>query len=443
MAEGHRRGRRGSRRAPSRLLSAPVLAAIVVLLAVGGAAAVLVATRSPAARALGHLPPSTTAATVPTTTRPPAPPRLVSVSPKPGAVGMGYHSTVTLRFSEALSPTGAMPRVVGAPPGTWTRPSPDELVFHPAGNFVPYSKVTVVVPPSIESTAGVRLGSPVTWHFTVAGASTLRLQQLLAELGYLPLRFTPSPAGQPGVNTISAPPAGGSSTSGAPGVPAGPPGPSGTALSAAPATPPTVVDEPSKAVDIPIFPVHGSFSWRFANIPPSLEQLWQTGRANVVTTGAVMAFEADHDLATDGVAGPQVWAALLKAVAARDVTHAGYDYVMVATSSPEYVSLWRNGSVIFETLANTGIPQAPTELGTWPVYVRYTVTTMSGTNPDGTPYSDPGIPWVSYFHGGDALHGFLRSQYGYPQSLGCVEMPFAAAGVLYPYTPIGTLVTVL
>jgi lipoprotein-anchoring transpeptidase ErfK/SrfK len=77
------------------------------------------------------------------------------------------------------------------------------------------------------------------------------------------------------------------------------------------------------------------------------------------------------------------------------------------------------------------------------VYLRYTVTTMSGTYPGGGTYSDPGIPWVSYFHGGDALHGFLRSQYGYPQSLGCVEMPFANAKHLWPYTPIGTLVSVL
>jgi hypothetical protein len=67
---------------------------------------------------------------------------------------------------------------------------------------------------------------------------------------------------------------------------------------------------------------------------------------------------------------------------------------------------------------------------------------MRGTNPDGTKYADPGVPWVSYFHGGDALHGFDRYSYGFPQSLGCVEMPPANAAVVYPYTPIGTLVTV-
>jgi lipoprotein-anchoring transpeptidase ErfK/SrfK len=67
---------------------------------------------------------------------------------------------------------------------------------------------------------------------------------------------------------------------------------------------------------------------------------------------------------------------------------------------------------------------------------------MTGTNPDGSHYSDPGIPWVSYFNGGDALHGFVRAHYGFPQSDGCVEMPPANAAVVYPLTPIGTLVTV-
>ena len=65
------------------------------------------------------------------------------------------------------------------------------------------------------------------------------------------------------------------------------------------------------------------------------------------------------------------------------------------------------------------------------------------TNPDGSHYHDTGIPWVSYFNGGDALHGYIRASYGWPQSLGCVEMPFANAGAVWPYTPIGTLVTIL
>ena len=36
-----------------------------------------------------------------------------------------------------------------------------------------------------------------------------------------------------------------------------------------------------------------------------------------------------------------------------------------------------------------------------------------------------------------------RAHYGYPQSNGCVEMPITTAGNVWPYTLIGTLVTVV
>jgi lipoprotein-anchoring transpeptidase ErfK/SrfK len=119
-----------------------------------------------------------------------------------------------------------------------------------------------------------------------------------------------------------------------------------------------------------------------------------------------------------------------------------YDYVFVTKTLPETTTVYENGAAVYHTLANTGVAAAPTADGTFPVYARYTVTTMTGTNPDGSKYVDPGIRWVSYFNGGDALHGYPRGSYGFPQSVGCVEMPIANAGVVYPLTPLGTLVTV-
>ena len=91
---------------------------------------------------------------------------------------------------------------------------------------------------------------------------------------------------------------------------------------------------------------------------------------------------------------------------------------------------------------STGIASRPTELGTFPVYAHLTSTTMSGINPDGTPYHDPGVPWVNYFNGGDAVHGFYRASYGWYQSLGCVELPVNTAQYIWPYLTYGTLVTV-
>jgi lipoprotein-anchoring transpeptidase ErfK/SrfK len=163
---------------------------------------------------------------------------------------------------------------------------------------------------------------------------------------------------------------------------------------------------------------------------------------NVITKGAIMDFEDQHGLKTDGLPGPQVWSDLLSDASSGHADANPWRYVYVSESDPESVTVYSDGSVAYRTLANTGIPAAPTEKGTFTVYARYVSTTMTGHNPDGSAYSDPGVPWVSYFNGGDALHGFDRPGYGWPQSLGCVEMNPPNAEVVYPLTPIGTLVTV-
>ena len=119
-----------------------------------------------------------------------------------------------------------------------------------------------------------------------------------------------------------------------------------------------------------------------------------------------------------------------------------YSYVYVHSQVPQTLTLWSAGHIILTSPGNTGIPSRPTAPGTFPVFEHIPVGTMSGTNPDGSHYHDPGIRWISYFNGGDALHAFTRASYGTPQSLGCVELPLAAAAKVWPYTPIGTLVTI-
>jgi len=424
---------------------------------------------------------------------------VVSISPAPGSQGVDFTSAITVRFSEPLAPNTAMPRLFPTVPGRWMGDGPEVLVFHPRGNYVPYTTENLLLSGGVQGLLGDNGGllrKSETARFTIAAGSELRLQQLLAELGYLPVRFVasaptesaarltsdlkPTSAHRPttGTTTTTTTTSATSSTTTTTTSPAttttttrpvttttkpSKPKPKPTTTTSTttttqvpvttlPAPPPqvkapppekTIVSEPTLASDIPLAPLSGRFTWRFRHTPASLAALWVAGQPNVITTAAVMQFEEAHGLATDGDAGTQVWAALLRAVAHRQVNTAPYGYVYVTTSYPETVNLWVDGSVIFTTPCNTGIPQAPTELGTWPVYARYVTTTMTGKNPNGSHYADPGIPWVSYFHGGDALHGFLRSQYGFPQSLGCVEMPYAAAGTVFPWTPIGTLVTIM
>jgi lipoprotein-anchoring transpeptidase ErfK/SrfK len=157
-----------------------------------------------------------------------------------------------------------------------------------------------------------------------------------------------------------------------------------------------------------------------------------------------MNFENQHGLTADGLAGPRVWSDLLAGLGANTVNANAYNYVFVSKQSPEAMTVFSNGAPVLVNIAvNTGAPGADTVDGTYPVFEHVTSSRMQGTNPDGSTYNDPNVPWASFFNGGDALHGFVRATYGSPQSNGCVEMPVATAATVWPMTPIGTLVTVV
>ena len=369
------------------------------------------------------------------TTVPVPPLTITSVSPAPGTADAAFDTSVTVDFSQPLADDSPLPTLSPAPPGSWVRTAPAAVRFVPDGYFTPFTTVQLSVPggpQGVRSSSGQGLSNTLRRNFVIEGGSELRLQQLLAELGYLPLEFVPASS------ALTAP------TTTVVTVPASlhQPAQAAEATTTAATSLPAVDSEPTDPSLIPLQAVAGTLTWRFASTPNALKALWVSGQPNVIVRGAVMAFESAHGLATDGFAGPKVWEALLQAVAERQVTTQPYDYVMVTETLPESATVWRNGRYIFTTLVNTGIPQAPTAPGTYPVFARYLVTTMKGKNPNGTPYSDPGIPWVSYFNGGDALHGFIRASYGFPQSLGCVEMTYANAETMFPLTPLGTLVTV-
>jgi peptidoglycan hydrolase-like protein with peptidoglycan-binding domain len=409
----------------------PSLAAGLILVVAVGAAGTLIGlqkTHTSSGRGPGTKNHSTT--TVP----PPPPLTITSVSPAPGTSNAAFDTSVTVDFSQPLAADSPLPTLSPAPPGNWVRTSPAALRFVPTGFFAPFTTVQLSVPggpQGVRSSAGQGLSSTLRKRFVIEGGSELRLQQLLAEDGYLPLQFVPVISASAGSSRVGSMPAQLRPAAQTP------------ATTTTTTAPPAIDSEPADPSAIPLQAVAGTFTWRFRQTPTSLKALWLPGQPNVIMRGAVMAFEAAHGLVTDGAAGPKVWSALLQAVSARQVTTQPYDYVIVNQALPESATVWRNGEYVFTTLVNTGIQVAQTAVGTFPVYARYLVTTMSGKNPDGTKYSDPGIPWVSYFNGGDALHGFIRTSYGFPQSLGCVEMTYANAQTMFPLTPLGTLVTVL
>jgi lipoprotein-anchoring transpeptidase ErfK/SrfK len=323
-------------------------------------------------------------------------------SPTPGS-DLSPADTIRLTFSVPVATLlgSSLPTLSPSTPGSWRESDSHTLVFTPSGLAEPLgSELRVTLPRAVALTApSGTLTAPVEQiSWTVPLGSTLRLQQLLAQQGYLPLDW--NPAGSAVAQTVSA-------------------------QAAAAIAPPS-----------------GAFSWRYSATPAELKALWRPGQPNQITRGAVMTFEHTHGLAVDGLAGPIVWHALLSAAVANRHYSVPYSYVYVHSQVPQQLTLWSAGHTILSSPGNTGIPSRPTQPGTFTVFEHIPVGTMSGTNPGGSRYHDPGIRWISYFNGGDALHAFPRASYGTPQSLGCVELPLAAAAKLWPYTPIGTLVTI-
>lgn len=330
-----------------------------------------------------------------------APLRVVAVSPRPGAAGVGGKAAISITFSAAISPRSPMPSITPRTAGSWQR-SGDRLTFAPSEPFVPLSQVTVSMPGGRAGPVainGERLVRRVVDNFTVKNGSIFRLQQLLSLLDYSPVSWTPS---------------------------------------AAPIAP---TDTAAQLAALYVAP-KGTFHWRNAGWPAHLVQLWQPGVYNVFTRGLVMSFQADHGLDVTGAPSGGLWNDLVQSLADGVVNTGGYNYAIANKTPPQSLTIWHNGSVVLHAPANTGIPQSPTPSGTFPVYARYRNQIMRGTNPDGTHYADP-VQYVAYFYDGDAVHYFPRADYGVPQSLGCVELALADAAAAWPYLAYGTLVTVV
>ena len=332
--------------------------------------------------------------------------QVLSVTPAADSHGVNGTSPIKVQFSAPLAAGSPMPTLSPNIAGSWSVAG-DTAVFTPAVGYTQNTKVTVNIPGGLAgmvSAAGQKAGDGGTLSsnsspsFTTASFSTLRLQELLSQLGYLPLDWKST---------------------------------SGTDVSATDAK-----AQLAAAYNAPA----GSFSWQ-SGYPWQLTSQWKTGESNILDVGAIRAFESVSGLTMDGYAGSTVWSHLFTAVAKDSTNPNGYTYGLASQVIPEKLRIWHNGKLVLETAANTGISDAPTVDGTFPVYLKYVFSYMKGNNPDGTPYDDP-VWYASYFNGGDAVHEFERGSYGFNQSLGCVEIPMYEAKKAYPYLTYGSLVTV-
>jgi lipoprotein-anchoring transpeptidase ErfK/SrfK len=320
---------------------------------------------------------------------------LRSVTPAAGTQNVPPNTPITLTFSAPVSLQKVAPTLSPSIAGKWVQSNATTLTYALDSPLIPYTQEVVTIPGGahgVMSKDGATLSTSHTVAFGVAAGDTLRLQQLLAELNYLPVGFSPS-------------------------------GPT-------PARPDLALDQ------------QGTFSWRWPSLPTELTSQWTQGAMNQITKAAIEDFESQNSIGVDGEAGPTVWGALINDLINDKPSATPYVYVLVNKVVPQTLTLWNNGTAQYTVRVNSGAPGADTTDGTYAVFEHVRFSDMKGTNVDGSTYDDPNVPYASYFNGGDALHGFIRASYGTPQSNGCVEMSYANAALVWALTPIGTLVTV-
>lgn len=347
-----------------------------------------------------------TAGTTPTTpemsttpatpTQPPKPSPRTKITQLPKSLVSDGTAPIRLRLSGAPALNSPAPTIRPSVAGNWKAVGTYET-FTPTSTLQPCTSYTLTVWAGTDATGERPLGKARKLSLQVACPGTLALQQALSRLGYLPYTLHSSHKANRGS------------------------GPESRALAA------------HYAFNPPRGPL-------LANVPHA-PGLWYE-HLDPTTRGALMVFQETRHLPPTGTADRSTWASLLATETHGSNDPRPYTFVTVSESIPETLEVHEGHHVVLSTPANTGVSGATTEQGTFPIYARYTSTTMSGTNPDGSKYSDPGVPWVNYFNGGDAVHGFPRPSYGTPQSNGCVELPISTAQHVFGMLSIGDLVIV-
>lgn len=106
--------------------------------------------------------------------------------------------------------------------------------------------------------------------------------------------------------------------------------------------------------------------------------------------------------------------------------------------SEQRVTAYEDSTAVHTTLASTGLPQTPTPVGRFRIWIKLRYDDMAGAD-----YYIEDVPFVMYFHEGYGLHGVTwHGNFGHPMSHGCVNLPTAEAEWLFNWADVGTLVVV-
>lgn len=318
------------------------------------------------------------------------------IASRPRATLTNGAAALLVRFSAPVAPSSPPPTLRPYVAGRW-KALDDSEVFTPSSSLLPCSRYTLIVWGGSQSVGHAPLGRRRAFHLKVVCPSITALQQALARLGYLGARLRSRHHARLLRAHESLHEA---------------------ALSLFRPPPAAFVADPSDA-------------------PPV-----RRGQLNTVTRAALEVYQADRGLGVTGTPNRQTWLSLLHDLSADRRDAHPYTWVQVSESQPERLWLHRGHDVALTTLVNTGVAGAETPRGIFPIYLRFVSTSMAGEDPNGVRYDVPDVPWVNYFNGGDAVHGYPREAYGFPQSNGCIELPIEAARTIYPMLQIGDLVWV-
>jgi lipoprotein-anchoring transpeptidase ErfK/SrfK len=315
----------------------------------------------------------------------------------PDRVRLDGTTQLWVRLSGTPASESPRPRVSPAVAGTWST-NGDSEYFTPASTLEPCTSYELTIPASIQASGQTPLGKTRTIALTVACPPVKALQQALARLGYLPYTFH----SLYGVHL------------------------------------PSGAESRSTAAHLAFHPATGALVANFGGAPPLAY-----GKLDATTEGALTVFEASRGIESSvasGVSNARIWESLLAAETEGRRNPSPYTFVTVSESEPETLEVHKGSHVVLSTPANTGVPGAETPQGIFPIYSRLTSTTMTGEDVDGAKYKVEDVPWVNYFNGGDAVHGYERGSYGFPQSNGCVELPIETAKTVFGMLTLGDIV---
>ncbi len=337
-----------------------------------------------------------TATTGPTSPPPSAPLPITRLVGVPSSALRDGTRTLVVVLSAPVAAGSPSPTLKPAVAGSWTVSGAEE-VFKPSSTLMPCSTYTLTVWAGTQSAEHSPLARKVTARLHVDCPPIAGLQEALARLGYLGAVLHP-----------------------------------GHALRL-----PRSRETPRQAAVLAFDPAGGRL------LPdPRYAPSARFGELDETTRGALMVYQGDHGLPVTGSPDDNTWASLLAAETSYRRDRSPYTWVTVTESLPETLEVHEGDRVVLSSPVNTGVAGAETQQGIFPIYSRLISTSMSGTDPDGVSYDVPDVPWVNYFNGGDAVHGYPRASYGFPQSNGCVELPVETARTVYGMLAIGDLVEV-